>query len=174
MTCNFTSFLTVFQSYQDDVWMIMKGCVQWNSVYGWEDFTPSEDWTWSARSVGQRLTHWASWAPDKREYLMIIFLISHQNHMLWTPHLNRLVEMVLMMGHKICINGELSINYLCYLFLLSGALICFKHQWLASQGLLTDSVHWFWRPLFSISDSHHLSCISFDLQLWFLIAQIHN
>ena len=34
MTCNFTSFLTVFQSYQDDVWMIMKGCVQWNSVYG--------------------------------------------------------------------------------------------------------------------------------------------
>ena len=27
MTCNFTSFLTVFQSYQDDAWMIMKGCV---------------------------------------------------------------------------------------------------------------------------------------------------
>ena len=24
MTCDFTSFLTVFQSYQDDVWMIMK------------------------------------------------------------------------------------------------------------------------------------------------------
>ena len=34
MTCDFTSFLTVFQSYQDDVRMIMKGCVQWNSVYG--------------------------------------------------------------------------------------------------------------------------------------------
>ena len=34
MTCNFMSFLTVFQSYQDDVRMIMKGCVQWNSVYG--------------------------------------------------------------------------------------------------------------------------------------------
>ena len=34
MTCAFTSFLTVFQSHQDDVWMIMKGCVQWNSVYG--------------------------------------------------------------------------------------------------------------------------------------------
>ena len=33
MTCDFTSFLTVFQSYQDDVWMIMKGCVQWNSIY---------------------------------------------------------------------------------------------------------------------------------------------
>ena len=29
MTCDFTPFLTVFQSYQDDVWMIMKGCVQW-------------------------------------------------------------------------------------------------------------------------------------------------
>ena len=34
MTCDFTFFLTVFQSYQIDVWMIMKGCVQWNSVYG--------------------------------------------------------------------------------------------------------------------------------------------
>ena len=32
MICDFTSFITVFQSYQDDVWMIMKGCVQWNSV----------------------------------------------------------------------------------------------------------------------------------------------
>ena len=34
MTCDFTSFLTVFQLYQDDVGMIMRGCVQWNSVYG--------------------------------------------------------------------------------------------------------------------------------------------
>ena len=34
MPCDFTSFLTVIQSYQDDVWMIMKGCVQWNSIYG--------------------------------------------------------------------------------------------------------------------------------------------
>ena len=31
MTCEFTPFLTVFQSYQDDVGMIRKGCVQWNS-----------------------------------------------------------------------------------------------------------------------------------------------
>ena len=30
MTCDFTSFLTAFQSYQNDVRMIMKGCVQWN------------------------------------------------------------------------------------------------------------------------------------------------
>ena len=43
--------------------MIMKGCVQWNSVYGWEDFTSSEDRTRSARSVGQRLTHWVTGAP---------------------------------------------------------------------------------------------------------------
>ena len=69
MTCDFTSFLTVFQSYQDDVWMIMKGCVQWNSVYGWEDFTSTEDRTRSARSVGQRLTHWATGAP--------IFIMRH-------------------------------------------------------------------------------------------------
>ena len=29
MTCNFTSFLTVCQSYQDDERLIMKGCVHW-------------------------------------------------------------------------------------------------------------------------------------------------
>ena len=32
MTYDFTSFLTVFQSYQDGGRLIMKGCVQWNSV----------------------------------------------------------------------------------------------------------------------------------------------
>ena len=33
MTCDFTSFLTVFQSYQDDESLIMKGCIQRNSVH---------------------------------------------------------------------------------------------------------------------------------------------
>ena len=33
MICDFTSFSTVLQSYQDDGRMIMKGCVQWNPVY---------------------------------------------------------------------------------------------------------------------------------------------
>ena len=55
--CDFTSFLIVFQSYKDDGRLIVKGCVQWNFVYGCEDFTSSEDRTRSARSVGQRLTH---------------------------------------------------------------------------------------------------------------------
>ena len=32
MTCDFTSFSTVFQLYEDDGRMIMKGCVQWNPV----------------------------------------------------------------------------------------------------------------------------------------------
>ena len=38
----FTSFSTVFPSYQDNGRMIMKGCVQWNPVAcnGWEDFLP--------------------------------------------------------------------------------------------------------------------------------------
>ena len=30
ITCCFTTFSTVFQSYQDDECVIMKGCVQWN------------------------------------------------------------------------------------------------------------------------------------------------
>ena len=29
MTCDFITFSTVFQSYQDDRWVIMKGCAQW-------------------------------------------------------------------------------------------------------------------------------------------------
>ena len=33
MTCDFTSFSTVFQSYQDDERLVMKGSVQWSSVY---------------------------------------------------------------------------------------------------------------------------------------------
>ena len=49
--------------------MIIKGCVQWNSVYGWEGFTSSEDWTRSARSVGQRLTHWATGTPVSMKHL---------------------------------------------------------------------------------------------------------
>ena len=43
MTCDFTSFSTVFQSYQDDGRLIMKGCVQWNSVYDWEDVASNRD-----------------------------------------------------------------------------------------------------------------------------------
>ena len=41
MTCDFISFSTVFQSYQDDERLIMKGCVQWNPIHSWEDFTSS-------------------------------------------------------------------------------------------------------------------------------------
>ena len=37
MTCNFTPFSTVFQSYQDDEQMIMKGCVQWNPIWDSKD-----------------------------------------------------------------------------------------------------------------------------------------
>ena len=45
MTCDVMSFSTVFQSYQDNERLIMKGCVQWNPVYGWEDFASSWDRT---------------------------------------------------------------------------------------------------------------------------------
>ena len=49
ITCDFTSFSTVFQSYQDDERLIIKGCVQWNSVYCCEDFASNGDRTRSAR-----------------------------------------------------------------------------------------------------------------------------
>ena len=37
--CHFTSFSTVFRSYQDDEGMMTKGSGQWNTVYGYEDST---------------------------------------------------------------------------------------------------------------------------------------
>ena len=42
MICDFMSFSTVFQSYQDNERLIMKGCVQWNPIYGREDFASSD------------------------------------------------------------------------------------------------------------------------------------
>ena len=33
MNCDFTSFSIVAQLYEDDGWMIMKGCVPWNLFY---------------------------------------------------------------------------------------------------------------------------------------------
>ena len=65
MNCDLTSFLKVFQSYQDNVEMIMKDCVHWNPVRGWKDFrlhrvsNPCR----TAKSAGQHLTHWANGAP---------------------------------------------------------------------------------------------------------------
>ena len=41
----------------------MKGCMQWNSLYGRKDFASSGDRTRSARSVGQRLFYRATGAP---------------------------------------------------------------------------------------------------------------
>ena len=37
----FYVFSAVFHSYQVDERLVMKGCVQWNHVYGWEDFALS-------------------------------------------------------------------------------------------------------------------------------------
>ena len=75
MTCDFTSFSTVFQSYQDDGQIIMKGCVQWNSVDGWENFPSSGARTRASRSVGQCLIHWATWAPASQMITLIILKI---------------------------------------------------------------------------------------------------
>ena len=33
VTCDFTSFSTVSQSYQHDGRLIMKGCEEWSSIY---------------------------------------------------------------------------------------------------------------------------------------------
>ena len=33
MICDITSFSSVSQSYQDDGWVIMNGCVLWNLIF---------------------------------------------------------------------------------------------------------------------------------------------
>ena len=57
MTCDFTSFFNSISVISGQCLGDKERLVQWNSVYGGEDFTSSEDRTWSARSVVQRLTH---------------------------------------------------------------------------------------------------------------------
>ena len=52
---NLTSFSTVFQSYQDDGQMIMKGCMLLFTVD--KNLPRAGAQTLDARSVGQRLTH---------------------------------------------------------------------------------------------------------------------
>ena len=39
----FYIFFTIFQSYQDDEWLVMKGCMQKNSVYGQKDLCLQRD-----------------------------------------------------------------------------------------------------------------------------------
>ena len=57
MTCDFTSFSTVFQSYQVDGRMIMKCCLQWNP-FTVEKISPRAGLELgTARSEDQRLTH---------------------------------------------------------------------------------------------------------------------
>ena len=63
MTCDFTSFSTVFQSYQDNEKAIMEGYVQWSlfmaeKILTWAGLEPK-----AARLVGLGLTYWATWAP---------------------------------------------------------------------------------------------------------------
>ena len=56
MTCNFTYFSTVFQSYQDDGRMKMKGCVS-GTLFAVEKNSPRAGLEpGTARSVGLRLT----------------------------------------------------------------------------------------------------------------------
>ena len=40
MACDFTSFSTVFQSYQDDGWLLMKDCVCDGILFTVEKISP--------------------------------------------------------------------------------------------------------------------------------------
>ena len=66
MTCKFTSFPTVFQSCQDDGRLIMKGLLN-GTPFMVEKISPRAGLEpGTARSVGQRLTHFATGTPNYR------------------------------------------------------------------------------------------------------------
>ena len=57
MTCDFTSCLTVFQSYQDNERLIIKGCVRLN-LFTVEMISPEAGIELGTpRLAGKRLTH---------------------------------------------------------------------------------------------------------------------
>ena len=86
MICDFTSFLSVFQSYQGHGRIILNGCVQWNLIYSWEDSALELG---TARSVGQRLTHWATRDAIIMRYF---FLFLNRKYVLM-PHLGKIILM---------------------------------------------------------------------------------
>ena len=53
----FTSFSTVFRSYQVDGMVIMKDCVQWNLIYSCKNFRHQLGSNPGPLSVGQRLIY---------------------------------------------------------------------------------------------------------------------
>ena len=58
MTCNFSSFSIVFQSYQDDEKVIMKGCGE--KPHLWLGRFPPQLKPGTTRPVDQCLTHWST------------------------------------------------------------------------------------------------------------------
>ena len=61
----FYGLLIVFQTYQDDGRVIMKGCVQWNPVYGWKNLIlPTAGLgPGTAKSAGKHLNYYVIRAP---------------------------------------------------------------------------------------------------------------
>ena len=62
----------MFQSYQDNVRVIVKGCVQWNRLYSWEDL--HFEWGSNLEPLGRfaSLAYWATWAARLEEKTQLI------------------------------------------------------------------------------------------------------
>ena len=89
MTSDFTFFSTVFQSYQDDGRMIMKVCVQWNPIYGLEDFASTGLEFRTAGLVDQCLSHRATRAPSHIQHGVRIYTDSKQSYLKLRPDYKR-------------------------------------------------------------------------------------
>ena len=87
MTCDFASFSTVFQSYQDDGSMIMKRFVQWNLVYGWKDYrlergsNPGPLDLYTSRNLGELHSR------KNQNYLTLANIPSHRSCSRYVPRL---------------------------------------------------------------------------------------
>ena len=68
MTCDFTSFSSAFQSYQDDDWPVLKVCVLWSFFYGQKAFRlkrGSNPGSQISKPTLNPLSYWASVEMDQ-------------------------------------------------------------------------------------------------------------
>ena len=90
MTCDVMSFSTVFQSYQDEgagrLGRAMKGCVQWNPVYG------------------RRLKRFCPSKSEPSPEVIKLFSCSTQLSMKFFPLIN--VKMPTIIGILTCMSGK--------------------------------------------------------------------
>ena len=78
----FYALFNIILSYLDDGWMIMKGCVQWNLDYGWDNLVLSTSLSTLYVHVDSAIFHHAYDFAVKK-YLTSQFVFCNKNKTLF-------------------------------------------------------------------------------------------